>query len=80
MKPRWRQLSRGLMILWGMVCQLYVKNYFSEKAKQKINEMVDDLASAFEEQIQQLDWMSDSTKQQALIKLRAMGGETGLSR
>lgn len=78
MQPRWKiALARINDFMGNGLGQLYVKNYFSEKAKQKINKMVDDLASAFEEQIQQLDWMSDSTKQQALIKLRAMGRKLG---
>jgi putative endopeptidase len=33
---------------------------------------VDNLLATFAERIQQLDWMSDSTKQKALVKLHAM--------
>jgi len=49
--------------------QLYVKKYFSEEAKQKMLDLVNNLQKAFENRITKLDWMSDSTKQKAIAKL-----------
>jgi predicted metalloendopeptidase len=42
--------------------QAFVKYHFSESSKQKVSEMVENLRTVFKERIQQLDWMSDSTK------------------
>lgn len=51
--------------------QIYVKRYFPADAKKRMNELVDNLQSAFAERIKDLDWMSDVTKQKALAKLNA---------
>jgi putative endopeptidase len=51
--------------------QLYVKIYFTETAKQRMDELVNNLQKAFEARIKKLDWMSDSTKQRAVVKLNA---------
>jgi putative endopeptidase len=51
--------------------QLYVKKYFSVEAKKKMQELVNNLQTAFEKRITQLDWMSDSTKEKAIAKLHA---------
>jgi putative endopeptidase len=67
---RWKKMvsrvDRGLGDLLG---QLYVKQYFNETAKQRMDELVNNLQKAFEGRIQKLDWMSDSTKQMATTKL-----------
>ena len=49
--------------------QLYVKKYFPEDAKKRMLELVNNLQKAFAVRIDQLDWMSDSTKQKAKEKL-----------
>jgi putative endopeptidase len=51
--------------------QLYVKKYFTEDAKKRMMELVSNLATAFEARINNLDWMSDSTKAKAKDKLHA---------
>jgi putative endopeptidase len=43
--------------------QLYVKKYFTEDAKKRMLDMVNNLQDAFAKRIDNLDWMSDSTKQ-----------------
>jgi putative endopeptidase len=45
--------------------QLYVKRYFDENSKKRVLALVNNLQKAFENRINQLDWMSDSTKQKA---------------
>ena len=42
--------------------QLYVKKYFTEDAKKRMLELVNNLQKAFAARIDKLDWMSDSTK------------------
>ena len=67
---RWKKMvnrvNGGLGELLG---QLYVKKYFTETAKKRMDELVNNLQKAFEARISKLDWMSDSTKQRAKTKL-----------
>jgi putative endopeptidase len=57
--------------------QLYVKRYFNEEAKKRVLDLVNNLQKAFESRINQLDWMSDSTKIQAKEKLYAITKKIG---
>ncbi|HRP55451.1 M13 family metallopeptidase [Agriterribacter sp.] len=57
--------------------QLYVQRYFPPEAKQRINELVDNLTKAFTERIKKSDWMSDSTKATALEKLNGYSRKIG---
>jgi len=68
---RWKKMVNrvdgGMGDLLG---QLYVKKYFTEAAKARMDELVNNLQKAFEARIKKLDWMSDSTKQRAITKLK----------
>lgn len=57
--------------------QLYVKRYFNEDAKKRVLDLVNNLQKAFENRINKLDWMSDSTKTQAKEKLYAITKKIG---
>lgn len=57
--------------------QLYVKRYFNEDAKQRVLTLVNNLQKAFENRINKLDWMSDSTKTQAKEKLYSITKKIG---
>ena len=57
--------------------QLYVKRYFNEEAKKRVLDLVNNLQKAFENRINQLDWMSDVTKQQAKEKLYTITKKIG---
>jgi len=63
--------------LGEMLGQLYVKKYFTETAKQRMDELVNNLQKAFGNRINNLDWMSDSTKQRAKAKLNAFVKKIG---
>ena len=70
------QKSRGEIMasavdqsLGQALSQLYVKKYFTEDAKKRMLELVNNLQKAFAARIDKLDWMSDSTKQKAKEKL-----------
>ena len=71
-QERWKKMVNkvdgGLGELLG---QLYVKKYFTDSAKTRMDELVTNLQKAFENRIKKLDWMSDSTRQKALKKLNA---------
>ncbi|WP_326492707.1 M13 family metallopeptidase [Algoriphagus sp. PAP.12] len=57
--------------------QLYVKRYFNEDAKQRVLDLVNNLQKSFENRINELDWMSDSTKTQAKEKLYSITKKIG---
>jgi len=57
--------------------QLYVKRYFNEDAKKRVLVLVNNLQKAFENRINHLDWMSDSTKHKAIEKLYAITKKLG---
>jgi putative endopeptidase len=57
--------------------QLYVKRYFNEDAKKRVLDLVNNLQKAFENRINHVDWMSDSTKQKAKEKLYAIAKKIG---
>lgn len=78
MKPLWRRILRvvngGLAEALG---ELYVKEYFPKEAKKKVERIVDDLFTAYEARIKNLDWMGASTKKKALVKLGEMHKKLG---
>jgi putative endopeptidase len=51
------------------VGQLYVAQYFAPQAKEKIEGLVINLKAAYRARLQAVDWMSATTKQEALRKL-----------
>ncbi len=57
--------------------QLYVKKYFSEDAKKRALELVNNLQEALARRIEKLEWMSDSTRQKAKEKLFAISKKIG---
>jgi putative endopeptidase len=77
-KPRWKRVIRAEENAMGEVLgQLYVKEFFNEKAKKRYEDMVEALKSAYSERIKKLTWMSDSTKQKALAKLASVKKKVG---
>lgn len=71
-RPRWK---RVLQVVDGSVGEqlgkMYTDKYFTADAKKRMLELVDNLQKVYEERINQLDWMSDSTKVKAKEKLYA---------
>ena len=77
-KPRWK---RAVAMLDGSlgeeIGRLYVKKYFSESAKKRMQDLVKNLQRAYEMRIKDLSWMSDETKKQALNKLHSFKAKIG---
>jgi putative endopeptidase len=70
--PRWQRVSALIdRSLGDQLGQLYVEKYFTPAAKQRMQEMVDNLQQTFADRIRRVDWMSDETKQRAVEKLQA---------
>lgn len=77
-KPRWKR-AVGMIdgSLGEMVGQLYVKKYFPESAKKRMEKLVGNLQKSYEMRIKDLSWMSDETKKQALDKLHSFKAKIG---
>lgn len=77
-KPRWKRVMRSENHAIGMILgRIYVKDYFSEAAKQRYNTMVEAIRTAYGERIEKLDWMSPATKAKAQEKLAAVTKKVG---
>lgn len=77
-KPRWKRVLQNEESIMGeLLGQLYVKEYFNEKAKQRYTDLVEAIRTALKERIEKSDWMSDSTKQKAYTKLSTMKKKVG---
>jgi putative endopeptidase len=59
--------------LGELLGKAFVDKYFSLEAKNRVNTMVDNLLTSFQDRIKGLDWMSETTKKEALTKLNAIG-------
>ena len=77
-KPRWkRAVSMIDGALGEEVGRLYVERYFSSDAKKRMQQLVKNLQRAYAMRIENLDWMSDTTKQKALEKLSTFKAKIG---
>lgn len=77
-RPRWKRvLDSEEGAIGEALGQLFVKEYFNQKAKDRYADMVEKVRTAYKARIQKLDWMSDSTKQKALVKLAAIKKKVG---
>jgi putative endopeptidase len=57
--------------------QLFVKKYFPEDSKKRVNVMIDNLVAAYRVRIASRDWMSEDTKKQANLKLDKVARKIG---
>ncbi|NBC84152.1 MAG: M13 family peptidase [Bacteroidetes bacterium] len=77
-RPRWKRMvslvNNGVGEALGKV---YVEKYFPPEAKQRMLDLVENLRISFENRIQELDWMSDTTKTEALAKLERIRVKIG---
>lgn len=78
LRPRWK---RGVALIESsmgeVLGKLYVENYFQETAKQRMDELIENLRGAFRAGINELEWMTDATKEQAQDKLRKFTTKIG---
>ena len=77
-KPRWiRVLNKTSNYLEMAIGQLYVEKYCSAEAKERAQDLVENLRLALGERIKRLDWMSEETKARALHKLECINMKIG---
>lgn len=76
--PRWKRCVRSTDHALGEALgQIYVQKAFPPEAKARALVMVKNLEAALADDIRTLPWMSEATRQQALIKLKAINNKIG---
>jgi putative endopeptidase len=77
-QPRWKRCVEWTdMLLGEALGQEYVKKTFSPELKDAALDMTRRIEDEMGVRIQGLDWMSPATKQQALVKLKAIRNKIG---
>jgi len=78
LKPRWeRAITMVNSDLGELVGRLYVNKYFTLDAKIKMVDMVTRLNKELKRRIMNLSWMSEETKQKAMLKNNAFRAKIG---
>lgn len=72
-----RAVSTVESVLGFMVGREYVNRHYQPEAAERMETMIDNLMVAFEEAIDDLEWMSDDTKQEAQAKLATFTTKIG---
>jgi predicted metalloendopeptidase len=76
-KPRWKKAvdatsgagAGDFGVLGEPLGQLYVRKHFPAESRQRMQVLVGNLMKAYEISIRKLPWMTEATRQQALVKL-----------
>ncbi len=77
-EPRWKRCTEDVDDDLGEALgQAYVEKYFSAEAKQQVVEMVKEIESAMQQDVNALPWMSAGTKPKAIEKLHAVANKIG---
>jgi putative endopeptidase len=77
-KPRWKRCVAATDDALGEALgQVYVEQRFSAKDKERTLELTRDIEAAMGRDIEQLDWMSATTKARAKEKLHAVANKIG---
>jgi endothelin-converting enzyme/putative endopeptidase len=78
MPPRWKTCTQGVdRSLGEALGQEFVRLTFSADMKAKTRLMTEQIETAMQQEIEQLDWMSEGTKKQAVLKLHAVRNKIG---
>ncbi len=77
-KPRWWRCTRFADAELGEALgQAFVGRTFGAKGKEKMLELVHEIEVSLGQDIRQLPWMSEATRQQALVKLSKLNRKIG---
>jgi predicted metalloendopeptidase len=78
LQPRWKRVvARTSSSLGEALGQVYVERAFPPETKERADQMIENLRATIGSRIQNLEWMSDDTKVQALTKLAAFNSKIG---
>ena len=76
--PLWRRSTNQVQGVMGEALgRIYVKKYFPASSKERMKTLVENLRIALGERIAAQDWMDDSTKVNALLKLNTFYVKVG---
>lgn len=74
LRPRWKRVVDRISGLVGdELGKLYVQLHFPEDKQKMCSDMVSDLVSVLSDTISEQTWMSNETKEEALLKLGKLG-------
>jgi endothelin-converting enzyme/putative endopeptidase len=77
-RPMWK---RGVSVVNGnlgeVIGKVYVGRHFKPEAKTRMTQLVENLRSSYGESINDLEWMSETTKKAAHVKLAAFTPKIG---
>ncbi len=77
-RDRWKRAVGQIDGYMGeMVGKVYVKKHFPPNAKKQMDDLVENLRSAFKDGIDNLEWMGEATKVEAQEKLRKFNPKIG---
>jgi putative endopeptidase len=77
-RPQWKRvLDAEENAIGEALGQLFVKEYFNENTRTRYKNLVESIRDAYKDRIQELTWMSDSTKKKALDKLTKITSKVG---
>ena len=77
-RPRWKRCVDAVdSDLGEALGKIYVDRTFGVEGKQRTLQMVQAIEASLGEDIKQITWMSDETKRQAELKLRAVANKIG---
>jgi len=79
-RDRWKRAVNTVGNLRGLgeaIGQVYVQRYFPPESKHMMQDLVENLRTAFRERIGALEWMGEDTRKEALAKLAAFHPKIG---
>jgi len=78
LQPRWERCVKATDSDLGLALgQKYVEQTFPPDAKTRALTMIQEIEEMLSQDLQSLDWMTPATKEQALVKLRAVADKIG---
>jgi len=78
MQPLWKRITAATEDALGeAIGRLFVKKYFPPEARQRMLDLVEKLRDSLRDKIIHLPWMSDATREEALVKLDRMRVKIG---
>lgn len=77
-EERWkRAVHRVDEFLGEALGELFVKKHFGHEAREKMEVLVQDIKEVFEERLKRLEWMTEETRKQALVKFGRFKAKIG---
>jgi len=78
LRARWKRAVQAVEGSLGeAIGEIYVQKHFPAAAKERMDVLVEYLIKAYRESITNLDWMTEETKQKALVKLEKFTPKIG---